>query len=428
MPQAIIISPVESEYLKSALENRYGFSITDTNDCKKISHEINESSGKRISYNTIRRLFKIIPSIGGISLHSLNLLAGALQHNSWKDLKESQYEYQVAHNNHVIHSFNSSGDIDHDRVMKIIGKMKLEDWASAYWLKEIVRLALEQNDHALIKKILLHPFELDTETKLDKLYFSLQDIHFQLPKNKKVLDLLLHTIPKSPTAQTIFGECYVNESELNGYFGKVLKVYIESKKNDLHANLFYQLLMCQYEYEVETKKKRCLPFYEGAIEIYYKMAPEKINPILKGRLSAWQWILEEKDELYKASISQLKTGIEWAHFNDFFHRLCVKCSPHGMYPTFDKFPGNQHSRHLTFFADRIYAHENLLAAIHHYLKNNVDYARDCFGKINPYNFDVSNADWYNGWYKKLEPILKNHPLPTPVNIYANPRPNRVTGY
>ncbi len=408
MPKPIEISVSERDYIKNALGKYFNVTIEDTNDCKNISTLVQEKTGSLISYNTLRRLFRIIPSQTGISLHTLNLLAQCIQFNNWSEFQKSITEHRIDQRNHIIFYYRKQQKIDHNNIIGLLVKIKFDKWEEAYWLKAVVNLALDLKDYELIKKILLFLYDIDLLTHLDKIYFGLQDIFFELPHNNEVAEILISNLADSPIIQFVFVECYINEAELNGYFGKLLDAYFIIKKEEPQTQLFYTLMHCQKDYQSGKKTELIKQIFQKALQIFHTSNKTNFHPIVLGRLVAWEWILYRTDETYKESIALLKTGLDWAHFKDFYHRLCVLFSDHESLPTLINIPAefaNKHKEHLPFFDERIYTHEYLQMAINSYLKNDHQTAREWHKKINPVNFDFTMLDWYLDWYNKLDENL-----------------------
>jgi hypothetical protein len=408
MPKPINISVIEKDYIKNALEKYFNVNITDTNDCKLLSDLILQETGSLISYNTLRRLFRIIPSQAGISLHTLNLLAQTVQFTNWYEFQKSISEHRLAQRNHIIFYYRKQQKIDHDYIVSLLIKMKFENWEEAYWLKAIVKLALDIKDYEIIKKILLHLIDVDLMTHLDKIYFGLQDIFFELPHNNQIAELLVENLSGSPIIQFVFVECYVNEDELNGYFGRLLDAYVIIKKDDPQTQLFYTLMQCQKEYQYGKDETIIKLHFNNALKIFKDADHKGFHPIVLGRLAAWEWIISGTSNTYEESVNQLKTGLDWAHFKDFYHRLCVLFSNHDSLPSLINVPeefANKHKEHLPFFDERIYTHEYLQMAINSYLQNDHKSAREWHKKVNPTNFDFTMLDWYLDWYNKLDKNL-----------------------
>lgn len=416
MPKAVIVSENEQEYLRTALSKKFNLSLQDTNDCKLLSDLVEQETGKPISYNTIRRLFRIVASSSpnSCSLFTLNVLAKALDFSDWISFQIYMKDYQISYQNHLIQMFRKQNAINHEKALELIKKMSFTDWKEGYWLKILNRLALEFEDYKFLKKLLLLDLQVKDPNVTDKLYFAFQDIHSNLAINVNLHKLIRDLMPDSENIQQIIMMCYVDENGMESFYGELLEKFKIVFKDDPQQMLFYQLMQLQKLYNKKVELKLLKKQYEKAFSIFKNCDQVKLVTIVKGRLAAWRWILFKNDDLYLSLLDLKDKKPKIGHYVDFFNRLTILFEK----PYYDLVKNEQLLNHfrkdmdvLSFFDEGNNNQVKLGFAINHYLQNNHIEAKEWFLLTNNYVFDVIMFDWYANWHQ----VLENHFNSTPKN-------------
>ncbi len=106
-------------------------------------------------------------------------------------------------------------------------------------------------------------------------FFFTQELGLIFRNSTLLKDLIPH-YAKHPVAQECYIERFVDEDNLNGYYGELLEHYHKHKRN-LEAQLFYHCLMCQRDIENGILKS---PHFDFLIHF---RETELIHPIPKMR-------------------------------------------------------------------------------------------------------------------------------------------------
>ncbi len=80
-----MLSPV----IKKLLERKLGKEIRYSSDIEHLSFDIEKQTNQRVSINTLKRLFGIIPSIKDPRLYTLDAIARYIDFKNWDNLLES---------------------------------------------------------------------------------------------------------------------------------------------------------------------------------------------------------------------------------------------------------------------------------------------------------------------------------------------------
>lgn len=96
-----------SEIIKKRLEERAGFRVRYTRDCRTLAEKISSESGCHISASTIQRLFGFVKGIKEPRAYTLDIIAVFLGHEDWERLLSS-FNTDLHANEKVIHELKAS--------------------------------------------------------------------------------------------------------------------------------------------------------------------------------------------------------------------------------------------------------------------------------------------------------------------------------
>ena len=112
--------------LKESVLLYFNANVSTTNDAIRLSESIYKKTKKSINYNTIRRLFNVVPSISKPSLFTLNTLAEYVGKISWENFCTEVFtnERLIMHDFNIISSVVPK--IDFDKLEKEF--IKINKW------------------------------------------------------------------------------------------------------------------------------------------------------------------------------------------------------------------------------------------------------------------------------------------------------------
>ena len=86
MPTPVEIKPEELKLLQELVETQLGFLLNDTYDCQRAAEQMSHS-GIPVSYNSLRRIFGLVPTPHKPSRHLLNSLCRFASIPSWDQFR-----------------------------------------------------------------------------------------------------------------------------------------------------------------------------------------------------------------------------------------------------------------------------------------------------------------------------------------------------
>lgn len=402
MPAPIAISPNEHEWIKQYLQETYDITVVDTFDCQALSDAILKQNGTKISCSTFRRLFDLVPNPKSQSRFILNAFAFAVGFKNWELFRQHVSSYDTNRINQNIQIYSQQLPNSSFLIIETIKKLPITTWLGGYQLQSILALAIENKDFDLLKEVVQIPFEMEDQKVYEHLVIGFQAFYFQAVKNNQdVIDFVTDTIGSSVLLQKCLLQAYVDEKQLNHFFGLWLDAVVENSLYDLL--LFKNLLLCQkafYNQDI-TKAKN-----------YLEIASQKqeegtfaIHPILKARIGVWLQIINKDSEplntffkslnnpFDKADFAVIASRLLWIFQKDivpisFLEQIAIKEFP----PVKDFFQRGRYNMLV------------ITHAINHYLKNEFPKAKEYFTLYSSITlgYDIVNVTFYYPWIEKLE--------------------------
>lgn len=320
MPKSYPISSKEIEWLKSALENKFGLKIEDTHACISLSDLIFKSHKISINYNTFRRLFEIVPNKNAPSLYTLNEISKALDFPDFETLKEVKNKLDKDFIHETLHLFRISKHINPGLLQEIIRSLSMETWESVYQLSTLVELLIQYKQLEYLADFLRREIDENDWDSLFKYYIAFQQIHLAAKlKNRYVIDFVKSQINQSKIIQLILLQLYVEEDDLPGYFGEwvfACHIYLTS---DMH--LFLNCMKIQYYFQKNDLEKSIN--YLAELNTQVGQTSFSIHPILLGRISAWNYILKNDLAFFNIQVTSNISNLDKLSIITFFYRLLL---------------------------------------------------------------------------------------------------------
>ncbi len=401
MPASIIVTTIETKWLKKLIEKKYQLDISDSYSCKKLSEILSQKLNLEINYNTIRRIFNVVQSNNNPSNYSLNILAKSIDFKDFEDFKKYIYKFDKDIFNELILSSFGQKQIQHLMLMKYLKDFTSPNWQEIYQLKTLIDLCIQLQDFDFLNQIIHLDYNENNEEFLEKFTVCFQKLYFESKnKNKALHNFILQNISTSEILQRILLQVYISENYLNDFWGD----WLEEASIDLvyDMEVFKCILLCQKKYNNNqiTKAKELLQKAKNAVA----KANQYLHPILLGRIAAWEIILNLRIDTPPLYFDCLTTSFEKSCYFIFYNRLLLvynkefhrgivesidlKSLPL-MLGAFDKKLLNKFYLSSALYYHHISAHEKAKLAL-----QNVDENR----------LDVWELDWFYKNFKMLREI------------------------
>jgi len=318
MPKSVQVSEEERAFLRKSIEEKFGLKINSANDCELLSKIIYKEGNILISYNTLRRFFKILPNSNSPSLYTVNLLSTLIGFSDFIELREYRVNLNRDFIHENLHLFSISKEINIGTLNEVIPLLNEDHWENIYQLRALIDLFIKKDRTELITIFLNNEIDENNWDKLYKYYVAFQPIHTAAKlNNKSLISFIKSNINNSKIVQQVLLQLYVEEDCLDGYYGEWINACSTYLTTDMQ--IFCTCMSLQYHYiknEIEVVKK-LITSLNDQVENY----THKIHPIVLGRIAAWNFIINDDSsylERYFVNKSDISNNI--AIFT-FFYRL-----------------------------------------------------------------------------------------------------------
>lgn len=318
MPKFVHVSEDERLFLRTRIEEKFNLKISNTYDCKLLSEFIFKENNLLISYNTLRRFFKILPNSTFPSLYTLDLLSKLIGFSDFMSLRE----YRINSNRDFIHEnlhlFNFSDKINTTTLHQIIPLLNGDQWENIYQIRSLIDIFIKKDEVEFISFFFTKVIEENDWEKIYKYYVAFQPIHIAaMSGNMVIIDLIKKNINNSKIVQQVLLQLYVEEDNLENYYGEWLNSCTNYLTSDME--IFSTCLKIQHHYIKKEAAivKNTLDYLNSVIKKY----KNKIHPIILGRISAWNFIIYNDSSNLKKYMVVNSDIIENIATISFFYRL-----------------------------------------------------------------------------------------------------------
>jgi hypothetical protein len=402
MPASKSISETEKLWLKKLVEEKFNLIIEDSFSCVQLSNKLSSQLNIHINYNTLRRLFGIVDSKVNPSNFTLNEISRALSFNNFQEFVDYINKFDLDLFNELILSGHERRMIEHDEVIKYLNKIQNPNWEETYQIKNIIDYCIKFSDFILLRKIIHLHFNPNTVEFLEKFSLCFQDLYFEARYgNTLINDFIKSNIATSEVLQRILLQIYVREGNLNSFWGEWLELSTVDLVPDML--IFKHILLCQKEFENNNLKIAIEKF-----EICKKVIKKNkayIHPILLGRVSAWDLILNKNKKTSVTYFKTLKSSFDKACFIIFLNRLTSIYLPkYASNDLIEYIDLKSMPTSLNAFNKKLLCKFYLTLAYHLHLKNNSNKVKDILIKVDPNRLDKWETEWFYGKYNYLKNI------------------------
>lgn len=318
MPASIPISVQEKKWFLKLIHEVYGIHLVDAYACQRFSEELLTRARISISYNTLRRLFGIIKGSHQASRFTLDCISKSLGYEDFADFQQAVNQLEVDFFNDILILNRLRIQQDDQVILRIVQDFQFKAWDEVYQLKSIVDLCIEVENFQLLKAIFETQFNLHQEETIWKLYVAFQSIFIQSKQgNQIVIDFVEELMPHNEMAQRILLQLFVDEEALTGYYGRWLMAASVDLVEDME--LFKHLMLVQLA--VLKQQNSHAQELLNACNVLFTKNKVCYHPILKGRLAAWNLILNDDYNMCVQMIESLQMVKDQLFYLVFFYRL-----------------------------------------------------------------------------------------------------------
>lgn len=293
------------DILKKKLEEKIGRSITNRGDCELLSNIILETIDIEISFNTLRRLYGILPSTNP-NKKTLSTLAQFLGYRNYFHFTQNySYKEKIDLTETI---YKAIAENDHEKIINLVNKTKNSSQDFVTMIIILLRELWHNEDYNLINRIFkLKALDFNSFSYYEILKLG-NTVGLLIRAKSKIPDILLNNINFLESVFLIF----VDYSSLNKYYAEALKVI---KKNHVRDDIkLFTTAVLEFRNFLNNKS-----INEVDVNIIYNV---KLHPILSGRLLSLKLLdadLNKTKEIIKTHRSSFKEECSWiSHFYELF--------------------------------------------------------------------------------------------------------------
>lgn len=398
MPAAKRITSHQREALKYYLERLSGIHIDHSYNCIELSSYLKQQHKINISVSTLKRIFSLVKATDSASVYTLNLLVSALSFTSWQHFTQEINTIDIQSLNMLLIR-RMAGQKDLPPNLYDLKQLDISQWAVAYQLHILIESAVKLKDEKLLEQLLELPTDHNDPSTTDKLYFALQPIAVYAELNNKfIINWVKKHISYSKILQKHVLQGNVFDTKLLDFYGEWLINVPEKYPEDMP--LFKSILMCQMAYlkkDIAQAKA-----YLDKAKFWKLQLPHQAHPILKGRIAAWDYIIEGNLELLTTYYQQETRPIAKIELLEFAARLIWQyTSEKQQLPFINELDLNELPVFTNFYQKGRSDVMKLVKAINQFNANKLIEAKKLLTDVNPINFHFSDRAWLQEKYQQI---------------------------
>lgn len=230
---------------KEIVQSRTDFNITLNKNYSLFSDKIFEKTGSNLSASTLKRIFsdnsKTKPT-----KYSLDTIARAVDYDSWDDFVKKDVQFSDFERHEIIYNLKYESYLDVAEFNAIFNRYF--DTPYCYNITYfLIEAAVKKNDEDVLLTIFNLPKVWDMIADNYMSYYFMEKVGM-LFRDTTIIHKLIPHYSQHPVAQTSYIEIFIDEEQLNGYYGELLEAYAVHKTTP-EAQLFYHSMMCQRDFE-----------------------------------------------------------------------------------------------------------------------------------------------------------------------------------
>jgi len=270
--------------LKKKTFERVGFKINNLGSAIQLSNIILEEKDEFISYNTIRRLFKIVKTNENPSKKTLDIISRFNGYNNYNHfIKTFKYENKWKLQNDIYEILNK---IDLDLLIHFIRKnLRAKEDHVAIVIQVLRELFLQKRYHELYKTLEIEELKIENLT-YDEVAHIGNGIGLLLRKIK-LEDDVIKTLLKIKNYQDLVYTMFVDYANLNNYYLYHIKIFKTIKSAD------YLIAFTE-----SLENLHCYLNLKKTIHLDIRLK-EDYHPILKSRIISQNILNKNKNIIQK---------------------------------------------------------------------------------------------------------------------------------
>jgi hypothetical protein len=421
------------ESIRILIENRFGKKIVYSKDCEALSFSIKKVCYENLSPTTLKRLFGFAKSIDQPRTYTFDVLANYIGCIDWSTLlakmeqAESFSEERIhlikledQKNKHLLHHQVSisltTQSINTKSVIELCKKFGKEPEVFPF-LTDMISIAAFQKNVTFLSKVFALPnvYNIKTHDPLGYYYIG-QTFGLMLRMHKDLSGELLKPLATNINAQKYFIEWFVDEDQLQEYYGQLIDVYYQEAIRTPQRNLFYFSL----KYKQAAQKRDTTNQNKWFKKLQRIEITKDFHPIPVGRSIGIQ-VCEMGSVRYDVS-SKLYQTIQTFGFKQEYDQAISfmlylsKELFNGdridwlipILKEFEKYHGKWelYNRSKNHWGIKIENQLRIYASYTYFVSDNIKRAKLCFGKIDPNLFEPFIYKIIYTDYIKVQEVLK----------------------
>lgn len=285
------------QYLRTLINNNYGKNVVTIADCANLELKILFNLNKRLSVDTLARLFNIKKGKSLPSIFTLDTCASFVGYTDWNNLVKDYQNQSLLYKKNIIFEL-LNGTFAFEKLLFsfqniIISKQVYEIF------NQVILIKSQQKDVCFFENIFLftHLFELREENKFS-IYHTIHLLGTLCTKNKWLRKIATEHYYNLPFEEDYFVEWLVVPNQ--PYYFKLLENYYLNNKNQFEKIVFYHLIHCSYAFKIkeyDTFRKHY------SILTTLNIKSDTINHILQMR---W-WGVQLIHHFYLSNMSEINS-------------------------------------------------------------------------------------------------------------------------
>ncbi len=306
------------EHLKKLIQEQFGKSILNANDCELLAAAIFETTSQRVHGDTMRRLYGILKSDSQPSLFTLDVCALFCHLEDWTKVVENY----LAQNNLYLKSLlidvvlNNKKSFD-ELKNELNKRAKSKDLYETF--AQIILAKAQQEDKEFFERIfeLKKLFAFESRYQYD-IYHTIHLLGALCIKHAWLKKIAIKHYYNLPFAHDYFVEWLVLPEQ--DYYMALLKNYYNANPNKKAVALFYSLI-CATKNAEQKEWKMFLSDYKRIESMSVK--PAAVNNLVAMRLMGVQLYHANKydQEMFKKLLHEIEAIKFLAHLKDLGHKV-----------------------------------------------------------------------------------------------------------
>lgn len=266
------------EYLRMLICNKYGKPVVNSLDCGNLELQILKFQNKRLSVDTLLRLFNIKKGKTLPSIYTLDTCSSFVGYKNWNDLIINYQKQSLLYQKNIIFELINKDAISFEHLLEQFEAMTISN--ETYELfNQVILIKSQQKDIIFFKNIFkfsnLFKFR---EIHKFNIYHTIHLLGILCEKNEWLSNIAVNQYYNLPYEEDYFVEWLVIPEQ--DYYLNLIENYYQSNKKNIEKVVFYHLIICTkahiiYDYDLFDKHYKEL--------VYLSLESKEIHHLLQMR-------------------------------------------------------------------------------------------------------------------------------------------------